>query len=133
MKKIQQTSFPSWFRAPPNIVKYSGDTNPTVWREDFCLTCRAGRANDDLFIIQYLPLYLMESARAWLEHLPADSIHSWEDFKRIFVWNFWGTYVHLRNSWDLKAACKQKAGETLREYIRHFSKQCNELFQAPEQ
>ena len=35
-------------------------------------------------------------------------------------------YVRPRNSWDLKA-CKQKVGETLRKYIRRFSKQCNEL------
>ena len=34
--------------------------------------------------------------------------------------------MHPRNSWDLKA-CKQKDGETLCEYIYHFSKQCNEL------
>jgi hypothetical protein len=34
--------------------------------------------------------------------------------------------VHPRNSWDLKAY-KQRAGETLCEYIRHFSKKCNEL------
>jgi hypothetical protein len=117
--------FPSWFRAPPNIIKYSGDTNPAVWLEDFRLTCRAGRANDDVFIIQYLPLYLMESARAWLEHLPTDSIHLWADFKHIFVGNFQGTYVHPRNSWDLKAY-KQKVRETLREYIHCFSKQCND-------
>ena len=76
------------FHAPPNIVKYSRDTNPTVWLEDFHLAYRAGRADDDLFIIQYLPLYLVESARAWLEHLPANNIHSWTDLKSIFVGNF---------------------------------------------
>ena len=97
-----------------------------MWLEDFCLTYRAGGADNDLFIIQYLPLYLAESARAWLEHLPANNIHSWADFKCVFVGNFQVTYVCPRNSWDLKAY-KQKAGETLREYIHHFSKQCNEL------
>jgi hypothetical protein len=35
-----------------------------------------------------LPLYLAESTRAWLEHLPVDNIHSWADFKRIFVGTF---------------------------------------------
>jgi hypothetical protein len=69
-----------------------------VWLEDFCLACQAGGADDDLFIIQYLPLYLAESARAWLEHLPANNIHSWTDFKCIFVGNFQGMYVHPRNS-----------------------------------
>jgi hypothetical protein len=60
----------------PNIVKYSRDTNPTVWLEDFCLAYREGKADDDLFIIQYLPLYLAESAQAWLENLSIDNIHS---------------------------------------------------------
>jgi hypothetical protein len=82
----------------PNIVKYFGDTNPTVWLEELSPACRAGGADFDLFIIQYLPLYLAESARAWLEHLLTDSIHSWADFKRIFVGNFQGIYVCPRNS-----------------------------------
>ena len=86
------------FRVPPNIIKYSGDTNPVVWLEDFCLTYRAGGTDDDLFIIQYLPLYLAKSTRAWLEHLPMDSIHSWADFKRIFIGNIQGTYVRPGNS-----------------------------------
>ena len=59
-----------------------------MWLEDFYLACRASGVDDNLFIIQYLPLYLAESARAWLEHLPTDNIHSWADFKCIFVGNF---------------------------------------------
>ena len=77
-----------WFRVPPNITKFSGHTNPDVWLEDFHLACRAGGADDDLFTIQYLPLYLAESARAWLEHLPANNIHSWADLRRMFIGNF---------------------------------------------
>jgi hypothetical protein len=82
----------------PNIIKYLRDTNPTVWLEELSLTCQAGGADDDLFIIQYLPLYLAKSAQAWLEHLPANNIHSWADFKRIFVGNFQGIYVCPENS-----------------------------------
>jgi hypothetical protein len=89
---------PARFRAPPNIVKYFGDTYPAVWLEDFRIACRAGGTDNNLFIIQYLSLYLAESARAWLEHLPANSIQSWSDFKCIFMGNFQGTYVHPENS-----------------------------------
>jgi hypothetical protein len=45
---------------------------------------------------------------------------------RVFEGNFKGTYMRPGNSWDLRS-CKQKSGESLRDYIRHFSKQCTEL------
>ena len=44
----------------------------------------------------------------------------------IFVGNFQGTYKCPGNPWDLKN-CRQKADETLRGYIRRFSRQCNKL------
>ena len=40
--------------------------------------------------------------------------------------NFQGTYVRPGNSWDLKG-CRQKPNESLRDYVRRFSKQCTEL------
>jgi hypothetical protein len=64
--------FPRRFSASNNIVKYDSKTNPDIWLEDYHLTCRAGRADDDLFIIQFHPIYLVDSARAWLDHLPSD-------------------------------------------------------------
>jgi hypothetical protein len=64
---------------PGNIIKYNDKTNPSVWLEDYCLVCRAGEVNDDPFIIQFLPIYLVDSARAWLDHLPRNIINSWED------------------------------------------------------
>ena len=40
--------------------------------------------------------------------------------------NFQGTYVRPGNSWDLRG-CRQKPNESLRDYVRCFSKQCTEL------
>ena len=37
---------------------------------DYCLACQLGGAEDDLLIICNLPLYLADSSKAWLEHLP---------------------------------------------------------------
>ena len=45
---------------------------------------------------------------------------------KTFVGNFQGTYVCPGNSWDLKG-CRQKPNESLRDYVRRFSKQCTEL------
>jgi hypothetical protein len=45
---------------------------------------------------------------------------------RTFVGNFHGTYVRSGNSRDLRA-CTQKPDESLRDFIRRFSKHCTEL------
>jgi hypothetical protein len=40
---------------------------------------RAGRVDDVLFIIQFLPIYLADSARAWLDYLSRNIIDSYVD------------------------------------------------------
>jgi hypothetical protein len=58
--------------------------------------------NNDLFIIQFLPIYLAKSARAWLDHLPRNTINSWDDLREVFTGNFQDIYLHPGNPWDLK-------------------------------
>jgi hypothetical protein len=109
-----------------SIDKYTGETDRRVWLNDYRLACQMGGATTDEVIICNLSLHLADSARMWLEHLPASQIHSWDDLVRTFVGNFQGTYVRLGNSWDLWA-CTQKPGESLWDFIRRFSKHCTEL------
>jgi hypothetical protein len=71
-------------------------------------------------------LHLANSARTWLEHLPASQIHNCDDLVHTFMGNFQGTYVRPGNSWDLRA-CTQKPGKSLQDFIRRFSKRCMEL------
>jgi hypothetical protein len=85
---VRDACFPKHFRVPNNIIKYDGKTNPNVCLEDYCLACRAGGAYDDLFIIQFLPIYLANTTRAWLDHLLGNSIDCLEDLKEIFTINF---------------------------------------------
>jgi hypothetical protein len=59
---IHDAKFPSCFRDLTNMPRYDGDTNPSVWFEDYQLACHAGGATDDLFVIKNLPLYLGYSA-----------------------------------------------------------------------
>jgi hypothetical protein len=94
---VRDVSFPKHFGAPNNIIKYDGKTNPNVWLEDYRLTCRAGGSDNDVLIIQFLPIYLADTSRAWLYHLPKNSIDYWEDLKAIFTSNFQGTYVWPSN------------------------------------
>jgi hypothetical protein len=108
------------------LTKYNGETKPELWLTDFRLACQLGGAIDDRVIIWQLPLFLSDTARAWLEDLPPRQIHDWDDLVRVFEGNFKRTYMHPGNSWDLRSY-KQKPGESLWDYIRCFSKQRTEL------
>jgi hypothetical protein len=108
------------------VPRYDGETNPSVWLEDYRLACHAGGATDDLFVIKNLPLYLGDSVRTWLEHLPRDKNQDWTDLRQVFVGNFQGTYTGPGKQWEL-SNCKQQPEESLCGYIRRFSKCCTEL------
>jgi hypothetical protein len=69
-RAIQRALFPTRFRAPTTITKYSGETRPEMWLVDYRLACQLGGTDDDNLIIRNLPLFLCDAARAWLEHLP---------------------------------------------------------------
>jgi hypothetical protein len=58
------------------------------WMEDYHLVGGVGGVNDDLFIIQFHPIYLAGSDRAWLDHMLRNMIDSLEDLKEIFTGNF---------------------------------------------
>jgi hypothetical protein len=84
---VHDTRFPKYFQASSNVVKYNDKTNPSIWPKDYHIACKVGGADDDMFIIQLLPIYLANSTRAWLDHLPKNMIDSWEDLKDIFTRN----------------------------------------------
>jgi hypothetical protein len=69
-REIRTASFPQRLRQPTSITKYNGETDPRVWLSDYRLACQRGGATTDEVIIRNLPLYLADSARTWLEHLP---------------------------------------------------------------
>jgi hypothetical protein len=125
-REFSTASFQQHFRQPTSIDKYTGEADPRVWLNDYRLACQLGGATTDEVIIRNLPLHLADSARTWLEHLPASQIHNWDDLVRTFVGNFQGMYVRPRNSWDLRA-CTQKPGKSLWDFIQRFSKRCTEL------
>jgi hypothetical protein len=87
-REIHMATFPQCFRQPMTIVKYNGEMDPRVWLNDYRLACQLGGATSDEAIIRNLPLHLADSARTWLEHLPASQIHNWDDLVRTFVGNF---------------------------------------------
>jgi hypothetical protein len=97
-REIRTASFPQRFCQPTSINKYTGETDPRVWLNDYRPVCQLGDATTDEVIIRILPLHFADSAQTWLEHLPPSQIHNWEDLVRMFVGNFQDTYVRPGNS-----------------------------------
>ena len=60
---IRGARVPLRHRPLANIAKYAGETNPSLWLDNYHLSCQAGGAEGDDFIICNLPLYLADSAR----------------------------------------------------------------------
>jgi hypothetical protein len=87
-RAIRRAPFPTQFRAPTTITKYSGETRPELWLADYRLACQLGGTDDDNLIICNLPLFLSDVARAWLEHLPPAQISNWDDLVKAFSGNF---------------------------------------------
>jgi hypothetical protein len=125
-RAIRRAPFPTRFWAPTTITKYSRETRPELWLANYQLACQLGGTDNDNLIIRNLPLFISDATRAWMEHLPPTQISNWDNLVKAFAGNFQGTYVRPGNSWDLRS-CRQQPGESLREYIRRFSKQRTEL------
>jgi hypothetical protein len=70
-REIRTVSFPQRFCQPSSIVKYTEETDPRVWLNDYHLACQLGGATTDEVTIRNLPLHLADSAHTWLEHLLA--------------------------------------------------------------
>jgi hypothetical protein len=59
-------------------------------------------------------------------NLPHESVTLWKDLCRQFIGNFMPTYERAATKNDLKAV-RQYKGETLRQYIQHFSQMRNKI------
>jgi hypothetical protein len=105
-RAIRRAPFPTRIRTPTTITKYSGETRPEQRLADYRLACQLGGTDDDNLILRNLPLFLSDTARAWLEHLPPGQISNWDDLVQAFAGNFQGTYVRPGNSWELLGSPK---------------------------
>jgi hypothetical protein len=63
-RAIRRAPFPTRFRTPTTITKYSGESKPELWLVEYRLACQLGGTNDDNLIICNLPLFLSDAARA---------------------------------------------------------------------
>jgi hypothetical protein len=84
------------------------ETRPELWLADYRLACQLGVTDDDNLVIRNLPVFLSDTARAWLEHLPPGQISNLDDLVQAFADNFWGMYVRPGNSWVSEAAASSR-------------------------
>jgi hypothetical protein len=49
-RAIRRAPFPTRFKAPTTITKYSGETRPELWLADYRLACQLGGTDDDNLI-----------------------------------------------------------------------------------
>jgi hypothetical protein len=54
-RAIRRAPFPTRFRTPTTITKYSRETRPELWLADYQLACQLGGMYDDNLIIHNLP------------------------------------------------------------------------------
>ncbi|KAK1612933.1 hypothetical protein QYE76_036606 [Lolium multiflorum] len=109
-----------WDRATPFIC---GALEPRSWIDDYLQTMILHKRNQ-IAAMQFLQLYLKDSARAWLRGLPKGSIKSWDDLVDAFVANFQATYKRPVGIEELRH-CQQKQKESKRAYIGRFTKLLN--------
>jgi hypothetical protein len=101
-----------------NLRMYDGKQDPRQWLRIYSTTIEVAGGTNSTKVI-YIPMALESTPLTWLETLRHDSIHSWEDLKKIFIDNFQGSIHRPATRHDLRL-CKQERGEALRSYINRF-------------
>jgi hypothetical protein len=61
-RAIRRAPFPTRFRTPTTIAKYSGESKSELWLADYRLACQLGGTDDDNLIIRNLPLFFSDAA-----------------------------------------------------------------------
>jgi hypothetical protein len=67
---------------------------------------------------------MKDTARTWIQGLPAKSIHSWRDMCKVFTKNFKGTYRRPASIKDIEL-CVQRPGESTHKYLTRWAELFN--------
>ena len=86
-RAITAAVIPPNFRLATGVSKFTGESKPETWLEDYRVAVQIGGENDEV-AMKHLPLMLEGLAKAWLTQLAPGSIYSWEELARVFVRTF---------------------------------------------
>ena len=110
---------PSQLQVGEWVSKFTGESKPDSWLQDYRVAVQIGGGNDEV-AMKHPPLMLEGPARAWLDQLAPGSIFSWEELAQVFVRTFEGTCKRPAGLTELHH-CVQKPNETLRDYIQRWT------------
>ena len=89
-RAIRAAEIPHNFRLATDVSKFTGESKPNTWLEDYRVAVHIGGGNDEV-AMKHLPLMLEGSVRAWLNQLAPGSIFSWDELARVFTKTLEGT------------------------------------------
>ncbi|XP_074570551.1 uncharacterized protein LOC141827208 [Curcuma longa] len=118
--EILEEGLPPRFKTVP-VGEYNGSTDPEDHLSRFENASLLHQYPDGVKCRVFLNT-LAGSAQRWFNHLPPASIHSFEEFKEIFLHQFSSAKKYQKSPLTL-FSMKQKPKETLREYLHRFSKE----------
>ena len=75
----------------PAIDKYEGRSDPSIWLKKYSIAARASGGQED-HMAGYFPLVMGEAPLLWLNDLPPECIHNWDQLARLFTSNYQATY-----------------------------------------
>lgn len=115
---ISNTLFSHGFKLP-HLSSYDGTTDPGSHLITFNKIMRASNVNNELRYMLF-PTTLSCPSKSWFDKFRRHSITSWEqlssDFKKLFQ-----AARKIKPEASSFANIKQKAGETLKQYLARFS------------
>jgi len=88
-QNINYAEYPTGFNPVniQNLKKYDSKQDPKQWLRIYSTAIEVAGGTNSTKVI-YFPMALESAPLTWLESLRHDSIHSWEDLKKIFIDNF---------------------------------------------
>ena len=107
-QNINYAEYPTSFNPinMQNLKKYNGKQDPKQWLRIYSTAFEVAGGSNSTKVINF-PMALESAPLTWLKSLRHDSIHSWEDLKKIFIDNFQGSIHRPATRHDLRL-CKQE-------------------------
>ncbi|KAI4987189.1 hypothetical protein ZWY2020_019989 [Hordeum vulgare] len=118
-RAILSADIPPNFRLATGIIKFTGESKPETWLDDYRVAVQIG-GGDDHVAMKHLPPMLDGLARAWLNQLAPSSIYNWADLSRDFIRTFEDTCKRPAGLVELQHYV-QKQNEPLRDFIQRWT------------